>query len=214
VTTMAIETVEGWKLLVLGAMLVAGFLAHLGGPLVHIPRVTLLLLVGAIFGPGVLGVVPEQTTEWFPFVAHLALAVIGFLLGEEFRWQDVKSKGPRVLCISLGETVAAMLMVFLAVYLLRRDLALALILAGIAPASAPAAIFETIREGRAKGELTDTLLGVVAVDDAWGVIAFSVLLVVAAAVAGEGTPADQLLIGLWEVFGAVGLGVQIGRAHV
>ena len=179
----------------LGAILVAGFLAHLGGPMIRVPRVTLLLLIGAIFGPGQLGVVPAEVTEWFPFVAHLALAIIGFLLGEKFRWRDIKSKGPCVLGISVAETLAATLTVFAAVYLPRRDLALALVLAGIAPASAPAAIFETAREGRAKAKLTDTLLGVVAIDDAWGVILFSILLVVASATAGQGAPTDQLLVG-------------------
>lgn len=204
------ETVDGWKLLVLGAMLMGGFLAHLSGPLIHVPRVTLLLLLGVIFGPGGFALVPSQVTDWFPFVAHLALAIIGFLLGEEFRWQDIKEKGQQVLGISLGETIAAALLVFAAVYLLRGDPALALIFAGIAPASAPAAIFETVREVRAKGKLTDTLLGVVAVDDAWGVIAFSLLLVAATAVGGAGAATGQLFTGLWEVFGALLLGVAMG----
>jgi Kef-type K+ transport system membrane component KefB len=204
------ETYDGWKLLLLGAMLVGGFLAHLGGPLIHVPRVTLLLLLGTVFGPGVLDVVPSEATEWFPFVAHLALAVIGFLMGEHFAWQEIKQKGTRVLGIATGETVSAALLVFAVVYALRQDLVLALILAGIAPASAPAATFETIREGRAKGKLTDTLLEVVAIDDAFGVIAFSLLLVIATAVGTAGAATDQLLVGLWEVFGAIALGVIVG----
>lgn len=204
------ESSEGWKLLILGAMIVSGFLAHLSGPWVHVPRVTLLLLIGAVFGPGVLGLVPESATEWFPFVAHLALAIIGFLLGEEFRWRNLRQHGSRVVAISIGETAAAALLVFVAVLIVYQDLALALILGGIAPASAPAAIFETIREGNARGKLTMTLLGVVAIDDAWGVIAFSVLLVIASAIAGEGAAMNQLASGLWEVFGAVLLGTAIG----
>lgn len=204
------EHLEGWKILVLGAMMMAGFLAHLGGPLIHVPRVTLLLLIGVIAGPHALGLVPEQTTAWFPFVAHLALAIIGFLLGEEFRWADMRGKGRRVVGISIGETMAAVVVVFVAVLLLSGDVALSLLLAGIAPASAPAAIFETVREGQAQGELTDTLLGVVAIDDAWGVIAFSVLLVAATAVGGEGAATNQLFIGLWEVAGALLLGIVTG----
>jgi Kef-type K+ transport system membrane component KefB len=204
------ENLQGWKLLVLGAMMVAGFLAHVGGPLIHVPRVTLLLLIGVIAGPHALGLVPEQTTAWFPFVAHLALAIIGFLLGEEFRWTDVRNKGRRVVGISIGETAAAVMVVFGAVYLLTGDIALSLLLGGIAPASAPAAIFETIREGRARGELTETLLGVVAIDDAWGVIAFSILLVAATAIGGQGAATGQLFVGLWEVSGALLLGIVVG----
>lgn len=201
---------EGWKLLLLGAMLVGGFLAHISGPWIHVPRVTLLLMIGAVFGPGVLGLVPDEATTWFPFIAHLALAIIGFLLGEEFRWQEVKRKGARVLGISVGVVVVSAAMVFVAVALVSQNVVLALLLAGIAPATAPAAVFETVREGRAKGELTDTLLGVVAIDDAWGVILFSVLLVCATVVAGEGAATGQLLTGLWEIGGAVLLGVVVG----
>jgi Kef-type K+ transport system membrane component KefB len=81
-----------------------------------------------------------------------------------------------------------------------------LLLAGIAPASAPAAIFETIREGKSKGALTNTVLGVVAIDDAWGVIIFSLLLVTAQAITGHGTHVSELFNGGWEVFGAVLVG--------
>ncbi|HKK53197.1 MAG TPA: hypothetical protein VKA74_16485, partial [Myxococcota bacterium] len=79
------ETVEGWRLVVLGGMLLCGFLAHVSGPLIHVPRVTLLVLIGVALGPHMLGVVPSEVNAWFPFVTHLALALIGFLLGEEFR---------------------------------------------------------------------------------------------------------------------------------
>lgn len=204
------HTAEGWRLLLLGAMLVAGFLAHVGGPLIHVPRVTLLLVIGAVAGPGVLGVVPAEAADWFPFISHLALAIIGFLLGEEFRWRDVRRKGPRVLAVSVGEVLMAAVVVFVAVWLVSGDVVLALLLAGIAPASAPAAVVETIREGRAEGDLTDTVLGVVAIDDAWGVVTFSVLLVCASSVAGQGAATEQLLTGLWEVGGGVLLGLAVG----
>lgn len=204
------ESLEGWRLLVLGGMLICGFLAHLSGPLIHVPRVTLLIIVGVVFGPHVLGLVPDAVTDWFPLVTHIALAIIGFLLGDQFRWRELKHKGVQVLGISVGESIAAAGAVFLAVYLLQRDLVLALVLAGVAPASAPAAIVETVREGRAKGRLTRTVLEVVAIDDAWGVIAFSLLLVAATAVGGQGPATDALWAGLWEVGGGLLLGVIVG----
>jgi len=204
------ESADGWQLLILGAMLLAGFLAHLTGPLIHVPRVTLLILAGVLLGPHLLGVVPDEVAGWFPFVTHLALAIIGFLLGEEFRWRALKEKGPQVLVISVGETLAAAAVVFAVVLLLRQDPVLALVLAGIAPASAPAATVETLREGRARGPLTDTVLEVVAIDDAWGVIAFSLLLVAATALGGQGAATGELLAGLWEVTGAILLGAAVG----
>jgi len=48
------------------------------------------------------------------------------------------------------------------------SLALALLLAGISTATAPAAIRDVVRQTGARGPFTDTLLGIVAIDDAWG----------------------------------------------
>lgn len=204
------ETSEGWVLVILGAFLLTGYVAYVIGQRILVPRVTLLLIIGAVCGPSVLDLVPEQVSDWFPFVAHMALAMVGFLLGESFVRKELKEKGRVVLWISVGETVLTALIVFGALVAIGAPVALALILAGIAPASAPAAIFETIREGKARGPLTDTVLGVVAIDDAWGVMAFSLLFVTAQAVAGQGAASAQLLHGLWEVFGAVLVGGIIG----
>ena len=197
------ELGEGWSLLFLGAMLLAGYLAHITGPRIYIPRVTLLLIAGAICGPSVLGLMPQNVSEWFPFVAHMALAMVGFLLGENFVGKEIKEKGRVVLWVTVWETMLTAALVFVALAVVGAPIALALLMAGIAPASAPAAIFETVREGKFKGSLTDTVLGVVAIDDALGVLIFSILLVVAQAITGHGTHFSELLKGLWEVFGAV-----------
>lgn len=201
---------EGIALITLGAVLLAGYLAYVTGPLIRVPRVTLLLVLGVICGPSLLDLVPQAIAGWFPFVAHMALAMVGFLLGERFVGKALKDKGKDVLWISVGETLAAAAAVFFALLAIGASLPLALVMAGIAPASAPAAIFETIREGRSEGQLTDTVLGVVAIDDAWGVIGFSVLFVVAQAVAGSSGAASELASGLWEVLGAVLLGAVVG----
>ncbi|NIP76977.1 MAG: cation:proton antiporter, partial [Xanthomonadales bacterium] len=53
------------------------------------------------------------------------------------------------------------------------------------------------------------LLGIVAIDDAWGLIAFSLLLVAAKALNGDGM-AEVLLGGLWEIGGALAIGAGLG----
>lgn len=74
--------VQGLGLFILGLLLLAGFAAHTLGARVHVPRVTLLLLLGLLIGPSALDLVPPQVVGWFPVVAHMALAMVGFLLGE------------------------------------------------------------------------------------------------------------------------------------
>ena len=204
------ESSQGPALIVLGLALLAGYVAYVAGPRLHVPRVTLLLLVGVLCGPSALDLVPEAIIGWFPFVAHMALAMVGFLLGERFAGRSLQDTGRAVLWISVGESLAAAAAVLAALLLAGAPLPLALVMAGIAPASAPAAILETVREGGTEGPLTETLLGVVAVDDAWGVLTFSVLFVVAQAVSGAGAPLQQLLTGIWEVGGAALLGAAVG----
>jgi len=84
------------------------------------------------------------------------------------------------------------------------------VLGAIACATAPAAVLDGVREARASGPLTRTVLGVVAIDDAWGILVFSFALVSAEALVGHGEPLAQALSGLWEVAGAVVLGIALG----
>ncbi|MFA5411301.1 MAG: cation:proton antiporter, partial [Candidatus Omnitrophota bacterium] len=65
---------------------------------------------------------------------------------------------------------------------LKQPLYIALIFGAIASATAPAATVMVMREYRAKGKFTDTLLGVVAIDDAWCLIIFAVSLAISQAI--------------------------------
>ena len=206
-----LETImETPELLVLGSLLLVGWFAHAIGSYTHVPRVTILLLLGIVAGPYALNLIPSEARVWFPHATHIALAMVGFLLGESFAGRELRASGRIVILVSIGETLGAALTVFTVVMLIQGDLLVALLLAGIAPASAPAATLDVIRENHAKGPLTKTVLGVVAIDDVWGIILFSLLLVTAETLVGKGAPLVEIARGLWDVVGAVLLGVTIG----
>jgi Kef-type K+ transport system membrane component KefB len=201
---------EAYALIVLGLFLLAGFAAHVVGRRVHVPRVTLLLLIGFLASPSVLNLVSADTSRWFPLAARLALSIVGFQLGERFLGRKLRQTGATVLSVSLAEVVAAAAAVLVALLLCGFSLPLALLLAAVAPASAPAATLDVIQEAKARGPVTDAVLGVVAIDDAWGVMLFSVLLVTAQAITVQDASAAILLHGAWEVAGGIALGVLIG----
>ncbi len=198
------------SLLTVGIFLLIGWGAHAIGQYLRVPRVTLLLLVGLMCGPFILDVFPHNVARWFPDIAHMALAMVGFLLGSNFVINEIKEKGRNIIYVSLGKTIVAAILVFGAVLFVSRDLTFALLLAGIAPASAPAATFDVIHEARAKGPLSETVLGVVAIDDLWGVILFSLLLVTAEAIGGKGHIGEEIMRGLWDIGGAIFIGAVIG----
>lgn len=203
---------DSWSygLIIVGVFLLAGFAAHVLGRRVHVPRVTLLLLLGFVAGPSVFNVVPQAASDWFPLAARIALSIIGFQLGERFFGKKLRQTGKTVAIVSLAEVLGAALAVFVLLIALGYSLPLALLLAAVAPASAPAATRDVIREAGAKGPVTDTVLGVVAIDDAWGVILFSVLLVVVQTITGQDASAMIVLSGVWEVVGGILLGIVLG----
>ena len=82
-------------------------------------------------------------------------------------------------------------------------------LAGISTATAPAATQDVVRRSRTKGPFAEMLLGIVAIDDAWGLIAFSLLLAWGQAVLGQ-DPGQALQGGLIEIGGACQL-LEIGN---
>src|SRR6056297_1595630 len=68
--TMELTTqTEASVLIFVGLFLLVGFSAHILGRRTHVPRVTLLLLLGFVAGPYALGLVPQDATSWFPLAA-------------------------------------------------------------------------------------------------------------------------------------------------
>ena len=198
----------GLILISLGAFLLAGYVAHRVGARMHVPRVTLLLLIGVLAGPLGVGVVPEDVSAWFPVVSAMALSMVGFLLGERFVAHDIARYGRHVIVVSLGVTLLTVVLVTGAVLATGAPPSLALLLGSIATATAPAATLDIVRESRARGPLSEIVLGVVAIDDAWGVMVFSVLVAVVAG-AGNG-PMTGILDGLRETGMSMAIGVAAG----
>jgi len=196
----------------LGALLLLGLVGDLLSRKLPLPRVTLLVLFGVAIGAPGFGLLPAQAQDWYPFISDLALLMVGFLLGGKLSRETLREVGTGVLTISAFEVLGASLSVLVGLLLCGVPVEVALLLAGIAPASAPAAVTNVAQELRAKGRFTDTLLGIVAIDDAWGLIVFSVLLATAQALTGDGEAGgwQALAHGVRELGGAVLVGAIVG----
>lgn len=195
-------------LLTLGATLLVGLLVQLIGRRIKLPRVTLLLLAGVAIGPAGFDLLPAETQAWFPPLANVALVMVGFLLGSEFALGRLQQRWKEVGWVALSVTVATALSVGLGLWWLGADPRLAIVLAAIAPATDPAAVLDVVKESRADGPLTRVLLGVVAIDDFFGLLLFSVLFAFAG---GAEVPlSETLATGAWEVGGSVALGIALG----
>ena len=203
-------------LITLGALLLLGLATDAIGRRTRLPRVTLLLIFGFAIGPGGLGFLCPNEEKWFSVVADMALIMIGFLLGEKFTLSSLRQHGKLVLWLSVAEVVVTALVVLIGLLLIGLQMDIALLLAGISTATDPAATTDVVHETKADGVFTRTMLGIVAVDDAWGMILFSLMLTAAQAFSGQGDSIAPLLTGAWELGGAllVGIGLGIPMAYL
>ena len=99
-------------LMTFGGLFLLGLLADLAGRHSPLPRVTLLLLTGFIIGQSVLDWLPDFTDQWFPVLTDIALAMIGFLLGQNLTRKRFRELGRPVIIMSLGEVMATAMLVF------------------------------------------------------------------------------------------------------
>jgi Kef-type K+ transport system membrane component KefB len=197
--------------LIVGLLFLIGFIADIVGRSTFLPRVTLLILGGLAVGPAGFSVVPASfVDQWFPELTNIALALIGFLLGHQLSIRALRQRGSKVIGISLCKVFGATIAVATALLLAGIDPVIALLLAGVAPATDPAATYDLVHESGASGEFVDTLLSVVAVDDVWGLMIFMLMLATAGILGGDATIGAGIVASLAHIGGSALLGVALG----
>ena len=188
----------------------------LGGNIVRrfkLPDVTGYLVAGLFLGPSFFELIKEQDMQSLSAINELALAVIAFTIGSEFVLKDMLKVGKTVLVITIAEVVGAVLIVFAAMYyLLAQPFAFSIIVASMSAATAPAATIMVIRQFKADGPLTRTILPVVALDDVFGIMVFGIALSVAKITSGIGEYSALQMISqpFIEIIGSIILGIVIG----
>jgi Kef-type K+ transport system membrane component KefB len=117
--------------------------------------------------------------ELLAIISSVALGFIAFGIGSELEFSKLKKSGKEVVVITLIQAVAASLFTIGGVLLFGASVPVALVLGAVATATAPAPIMLLTRKYKTSGPLTDTLLPLVGMDDAVGIVLFGVLLSIA-----------------------------------
>lgn len=172
-------------------MLFGGFLMTRLTKLVKLPNVTAYILAGILLGPYCFNLVPSTVIEGMDFLSDIALSFIAFSVGEFFKFSTLKKNGMKVIVITLFEACLASVIIFIVTYfIMGLGMSFSILLAALASATAPASTIMTIRQTHAHGDLVDTLLQVVALDDVVGLVAYSIAISVALASGAGGTGAN------------------------
>ena len=168
--------------------LFAGLLLSRLAKKLKLPAVTAYLIAGVLIGPfclgafGVpgLGFISLENVEGFSIISDVALGFIAFSIGNEFRLSELKKIGKQATIIGILQAVITTLVVDAALIGLhfiipdKFPIEAAIILGAIASATAPAATLMVVKQYKAHGPVTKTLLPVVALDDAVGLVLFAI----------------------------------------
>lgn len=212
-------------LICLAAAAIGGLMMSRVTKLIRLPAVTAYLIAGLLLGPyclGALGIkgMGFQTlgqVEGMSILTQTALGFIAFSMGSEFRLHQLKNMGGKAICIGVAQAVITTLLVDGVLiglhFLFPRVISLpaALVLGAIAAATAPAATLMVVRQYKADGPLTRLLMLVVAIDDAVGLLLFSVSFGIASALeSGTVNLLGVVVEPLLEILLSIGLGAVMG----
>ena len=167
-------------ILCLGIVLVGALVAERIISYLKIPAITSYILLGILLGPYALNVTGGGLIASSELLSNIVLGFIAFHIGKNFSVEHFKRIGKAVLSVSISVTVATLICVTVGIYYVaHQPFHIALLFGAISTATAPATTMMVIRQYKARGMFTDVLLGTVAIDDAWGIMIFSVSLAIA-----------------------------------
>lgn len=163
-----------------GILLLMGYMGAWLCERFAMPKISAYLLIGMALS--FTGVLPESYLESSSTVIGFALAVIAFMIGSTLQFSRIKKLAGSIVTIMFFASETTFAVLFLGLSLLlpffytfeQSVWQIALFMGAIGAATAPAAVLAVIHQYRAKGPLTSTLLGVVAMDDAVALFNFSV----------------------------------------
>ncbi len=212
----------------LSLLLTAGFALARLAKLCRLPSVTGYIVAGIALGPSWLSLIPEEVLEErLQVFTSIALLLVAFGIGERFDLQQLRATAKSLIRVSLGEITATFLLVGLAVGIVALvtgaggdaggpayAIAVGLVCASIAVATAPAATVSVIRELQASGPVSRLVLSTVVVNNAMSVTLFGIAVAAAQVLLGthEGSLIAQATGPFVVTIASLMLGIGVGLA--
>ncbi|MDE0887205.1 MAG: cation:proton antiporter [Myxococcota bacterium] len=157
-------------LIILAGVSLGGLARRLG-----LPGVTGQILGGVLLGRAGLDLFDDSALQSLEPLTHLALGLIAVTVGAHLNLQRLRNAGRRLVYLLLAESLITPLVVFAALFALPGSSPqLALLLAAIAIATAPATIVAIVKETRSKGVFVKTLVAAVALNNMACIVLFEI----------------------------------------
>ena len=180
------------------------------GKRTFLPRVTLLLIFGILIGKDLFNLIPTIITDQFEIIANIALLMVGFLIGGKLTRKSIQGSVNKTIWISSCAALGTAFVVSFGLIFVGVSAELAILLGCIASATSPAATIDVITELNYRGPFENLLVSIVAIDDAFGLVLFSVGVAFVSAISGV----ENSVLPIWhatkDIGGAVLLGAAVG----
>ncbi|MHA2065007.1 MAG: cation:proton antiporter [Candidatus Thorarchaeota archaeon] len=162
------EAIASDVLFLIGAAIVFSFAGAAIMRKVGIPQTLGFMLVGILLG--LFGIANEELVHSLRLIVSLALGLIGYNIGHELRSDELEGRIRKLAIIVIFEATAAFLVVSIITYLIVQQWHVSLLLGALASATAPAATADVVWEHGTQGELSSSIMFVLAADDIAAVI--------------------------------------------
>ncbi len=180
------------ELLIVGTIILTGFIAGALVEKIGLPKVTGYIIAGIFLNPKLFNIIPQELIQNDKLVTNISLAFITFSVGGTIIFHSLKLMGKKILTITFFEAEFAFLLVIIGIIVispwfihiqgaswLNTFIPLGLLMGAMASPTDPSATLAVMHEYEAKGEVSSTIMGVAAFDDAFGIINYSMAVTVA-----------------------------------
>jgi len=209
------------SLLILGLLLITGYTIGIFFDKIGIPKIIGYIATGIIFSPNTLDFMDADVLDSTQPLMDACLAIITFEVGGALKWSKIKKHEKEIISITLLASLFPFLLISIGIIsfglifpaLMPFDfttlMAFVLLLGALASPTEPAATLAIMHQYKAKGKVSDTIMGVAALDDVVGILLFSLTLGVVSILIGDGAVVFENAIfnSLYEIIIAVLIGV-------
>jgi len=211
----------------IGIIVIAGFLVGELVSLVRLPKVTGYIIAGILLNPHLTHFIPSDFVDSTSIVTNMSLSLITFSVGGSLYFPQVRRLGKGIISITVFEAEMAFIVVIIGFLIVSRFflseshlafiemfVPISLFMGALASPTDPSATLAVVHEYKAKGDLTSTIMGVAAFDDALGIINYSFAIVLATMFATHTTfnVVDSVVGPLAVVTASLVIGAAIGFA--
>lgn len=215
--------------LIVGVIILVGFVFGELAYRIRLPKVTGYVLAGILLNPGFTGLIPDDFVSHTDLITKIALSFIAFMVGGSLLCGRIKKLGKGILSIGVFAGELAFLAVAAGLFaitplLLHKNgvgwlsfyLPLSILMGCLAAPTDPSATVAVVHQYNAKGDVTDTVMGVAAFDDALGIINYSIAVAVAGMLMRDAQfeVVSSVIIPLGSIVGAMALGVAFGYVFI